>query len=788
MAIHIALKLVLFLAICSSVLAQNGQPTQYTLPWWDASGKQKSNFWDFQGSGVIYVSTGTGSTDNRAGLSKYDKTRPFATVTAAGDAMTDGDTLMVSTGTHVLTKTLLLPSNSSLIGAGAGSTILRANFNTVSNLPSIIANTGFTAGAGYTGNSNITIRGFSISNATGNGISPAHVDGVHIEDVDVHDAIHFHLLDIVGCKNVVVRNVRQDLSTTIGSPDGGVIEVDVAQINAAGIWTGSSVVSVNADNTPCDTVLIESSNLQTTGASALWIHRPGNKNITFSNLYLRGGTQGIYSDTLTWENLIISDCVIFSDSDRAVFLRGATGTPAKNLLINNLIIIGTCNYRPIEINDVEGVVISNSTITYASSAVNGGGLVFALNTKYIVVDGCYIYNTVAPGSQVSSQRAIRMEGSGMQYLSINNTVLQSHITGISAQSDTDTSYTGVRFLNCTSNTTGAGFVPSFSSGQTVTGPVSVSSFINSGSNIQVTGVIQGGHTSATTYSRLGNATTTHSLNNANSLLITGLLEVDSHAFLDSNLTVTGTSVLNGTINEAPNQTLTGTSSVITQKLGDARYLSISGTTGLASLAGTNPFTGTNNFSGPLISGDSNAAAQLRVSPTQIVATGTSENGSIQIIPKGTGSVTITDSDGGTGYYLNVNGAGVTANGPAGDVMANFSNRLLYGAWTGSGNLTITGTTALNGNFVVDKTITPGGTTTTQTINKNSGSVNFPASGSSVTVINNRVSTSSVVHATVATDDIDMEGVVLTQFSGSFTLTAKPAPPMGEVRVNFLVTN
>lgn len=54
----------------------------------------------FEGSRTIYVSTGSLSTDSRAGMSKYDATKPFASVAAAQSAAVAGDTILVQSGTY----------------------------------------------------------------------------------------------------------------------------------------------------------------------------------------------------------------------------------------------------------------------------------------------------------------------------------------------------------------------------------------------------------------------------------------------------------------------------------------------------------------------------------------------------------------------------------------------------------------------------------------------------------------------------------------------------------------
>jgi hypothetical protein len=92
-----------------------------------------------------------------------------------------------------------------------------------------------------------------------------------------------------------------------------------------------------------------------------------------------------------------------------------------------------------------------------------------------------------------------------------------------------------------------------------------------------------------------------------------------------------------------------------------------------------------------------------------------------------------------------------------------------------------------GDIILDKTVTAAGTTGAQTINKTVGSVNFAAAASSLVVTNSRVTTASVIIATVATNDTTMKSVVAVAASGSFTLTANAAAT-AETRVNFIVIN
>jgi hypothetical protein len=120
------------------------------------------------------------------------------------------------------------------------------------------------------------------------------------------------------------------------------------------------------------------------------------------------------------------------------------------------------------------------------------------------------------------------------------------------------------------------------------------------------------------------------------------------------------------------------------------------------------------------------------------------------------------------------------------------NRIPYGngtsAFQSSANLTYDGSIfTAKANIVVNKTITATGTTGAQTINQTSGSVNFAIAATSLIVTNSLVTTSSVILATVASNDSTMKSVQAVAGTGSFTLYANAAAT-AETRVNFLVLN
>jgi len=88
---------------------------------------------------------------------------------------------------------------------------------------------------------------------------------------------------------------------------------------------------------------------------------------------------------------------------------------------------------------------------------------------------------------------------------------------------------------------------------------------------------------------------------------------------------------------------------------------------------------------------------------------------------------------------------------------------------------------------VDQTITAGGTTGAQTINKAAGTVNFAAAATSLVVTNNLVTTSSTIYCSVRTNDTTALIKNVVPASGSFTITLNAAAT-AETSVGFFVVN
>lgn len=93
-----------------------------------------------------------------------------------------------------------------------------------------------------------------------------------------------------------------------------------------------------------------------------------------------------------------------------------------------------------------------------------------------------------------------------------------------------------------------------------------------------------------------------------------------------------------------------------------------------------------------------------------------------------------------------------------------------------------------GDIQLDKTITAGGTTGNQTINKPMGSVNFAAAATSLTLTNSLLTVNSIVQLTLATNDTTCTGFKYTPGAGSIVIRPTGGAPAAEARCDFVILN
>jgi hypothetical protein len=201
--------------------------------------------------------------------------------------------------------------------------------------------------------------------------------------------------------------------------------------------------------------------------------------------------------------------------------------------------------------------------------------------------------------------------------------------------------------------------------------------------------------------------------------------------------------------------------------------------------------------------------------TALAASGLNDNGTSVtftervLFPDGTAATpTITFNSNGSGLYvpggtaIAISQSGAQAfqfNLPIFYIISN-TGEIIFGAANdvGIGRASLNAIESNNGTigtwrdfkareFIADATVTAGGTTGAQTINKSAGSVNFAATATSLVVTNSLVTANSIIICTVATNDATLKSAQCVAGSGTFTMFANAAAT-AETRVNFWITN
>lgn len=174
-------------------------------------------------------------------------------------------------------------------------------------------------------------------------------------------------------------------------------------------------------------------------------------------------------------------------------------------------------------------------------------------------------------------------------------------------------------------------------------------------------------------------------------------------------------------------------------------------------------------------------------PIHRCPSGKTNTGYMEVQGKTSGGVRLTCADAAGNYLILSVAAVATANRTITFADPGGNDTVAYLALAQTLTNKTYSAPVLTGDVKVDKTITAGGTTGAQTINKTAGSVNFAAAATTLVVTNSLVSTSSVVVATVATNDATMKSVAVVKAAGSFTIYANAAAT-AETRVDFVVFN
>lgn len=165
------------------------------------------------------------------------------------------------------------------------------------------------------------------------------------------------------------------------------------------------------------------------------------------------------------------------------------------------------------------------------------------------------------------------------------------------------------------------------------------------------------------------------------------------------------------------------------------------------------------------------------SPLSLASTGTA------------GATTLNFGTAGTGFYGNSTTLSFSTGGALRFSIDSTGMNFVGDAYPSAtvNNSTVGITAKRWAQVYLDNTLTAGGTTGAQTINKNAGSVNFAAAATSLVVTDSRASTTSIIFTTPMTNDATCKSFLVTRAAGSFTINANAACT-AETAVGFIIFN
>jgi hypothetical protein len=280
----------------------------------DASITARTPVYDVRAWGA----TGNGETDDTEAIQ--------AALDAASEA--GGGVIRLPPGRYRITYTLLYGSATVIEGHGA--TIA---FDPSSEDATALVSRGFD-GSGTT--RDVTISGLdveSVDPGKGNGIGVAKAERVTVQGCRT-ERLHWHLVDVAGAKDVVVRDCyAANLATAayqadnLTEPGGLVVE-----------WPDGTTESAIDDGTENENVDIEG-NIAEDCARGVHLHRSGGHDLTVrENKFRRCTGTGILGDVDThWHDVIVSDNIVEGNgSSSGIDLQGEyTNLSIENNTVRN---------------------------------------------------------------------------------------------------------------------------------------------------------------------------------------------------------------------------------------------------------------------------------------------------------------------------------------------------------------------------------------------------------------------------------------------------------------------
>ncbi|WP_090621403.1 glycosyl hydrolase family 28-related protein [Natrinema salaciae] len=190
-------------------------------------------------------------------------------------------------GRYLLERTPLVGDDTMLLGAGRA-TVFDGPRPDGEEGRALLSNRGYDA-TGYAGASNWGVRNVRIDAPDATGIMPAHAENVRLENI-YGDRVHYHHIDVVSSKNVVVNGYW---ATRGGEGESDApVQFDVQRPGTAwnSVWDGRGDSLVADDGTPTRNCTLSNFEIDPTNGPeyGVHLHRGRTESITIEDGYITG--------------------------------------------------------------------------------------------------------------------------------------------------------------------------------------------------------------------------------------------------------------------------------------------------------------------------------------------------------------------------------------------------------------------------------------------------------------------------------------------------------------------
>ncbi|MFD1565344.1 glycosyl hydrolase family 28-related protein [Haloarchaeobius amylolyticus] len=266
--------------------------------------------------------------------------------TEVGDAVTDlleevaaagGGIVYFPPGRYLLERTPLIGDDTIVLGAGRA-TVLVGIRPDGENGRALLSNMGYDE-PGYDGASNWGVCNVRIDSPESTGIMPAHAANVRLERI-YGDRIHYHHIDVVSSKNVVIDGYW---ATRGGEGDSDApVQFDSQQSGTGwnSVWDGSDDVLVADDGTPTRDCTLTNFEIDPANDPdyGVHLHRGTNEGITITDGQITGcGYTAIRADPNEAVADLTIDGVSCRENARGITL-GHVADGRRELTISNVTI------------------------------------------------------------------------------------------------------------------------------------------------------------------------------------------------------------------------------------------------------------------------------------------------------------------------------------------------------------------------------------------------------------------------------------------------------------------